>query len=116
MTINGKTYPMWGSFVENKDRWIGGVLHETSYDAWPPGVTCDPAGPTEITDVKLEPNGKDSAVFSIIGKDYTCACDVRYLGVGARGDGKRGFMLCGFGGLQFTIEPAAGKDVQVIAE
>ncbi len=93
MKINGKTYPLWGQFVEQKDKWIGGILHDTY------------ASPTEITDITLTPNGTDSAVFSVIGKDYTCASDVRYLGLASREDSKPGFLLCGYGGHQFTIQP-----------
>lgn len=36
---------------------------------------------TEITDIRLEPNGKDSAMFEVCGKDFSCSFDVGYGGI-----------------------------------
>jgi hypothetical protein len=79
MVVNGRHYPMWSQFVEKKSEWIGGKLHETDNIAG----TCE----TTITDIKLEPNGDDSAMFIIKGKDFDATCDVRFLGIAGKGNG-----------------------------
>lgn len=75
LIVNGRHYPLWSQFVEKKDEWIGGQMfdHDT--------VMGD-SEPTEITDVRLDPNGETSAMLRFLGKDYECSCDVQYLGVG----------------------------------
>jgi len=67
--INGKTYPMWNGFIDNKSKWIGGILTE---------IDLDETTSTRITDITLEPNGNDSAYFAIIGEDFSCGFDVQY--------------------------------------
>ena len=79
MIVNGKEYPLWSQFVERKEEWIGGTLQDF-------GDTMDIAmgyngGVTEITDITLEPNGKDSTFFSVHGKDFGCGFDVEVGGV-----------------------------------
>jgi len=75
MEVNGTFYPMWGTFIKNKDQFIGGILGE--YDnSYEHGYE-----ETIITDITLEPNGKDSAFFTVVGKDFSCGFDVRYGGV-----------------------------------
>ena len=66
ITINGKQYPMWSQFIERKDEWIGGILQEME-DSWPQ-ITDGPSKGTKITDITLEPNGEDSAYFSVEGE------------------------------------------------
>jgi hypothetical protein len=73
--INGKTYPMWGQFVDNKDQWIGGTMREFDRQ-------CGPAPSEKITDIKMEPNGTDSAMFVVCGETYQWSCDVQSLSVG----------------------------------
>jgi hypothetical protein len=72
---------MWGQFVEKKAEWIGGELHEIDVHAG--------EGKTKIIDIRLEPNGDDSAMFVIAGEDFTCCADVKCLGIGGdqQGDG-----------------------------
>jgi hypothetical protein len=67
--VNGRRYSLWPKFVARKVEWIGGELEDV--DA--PGET------TRITDIKFEPNGTESAMFTVDGEDWSCACDVRYL-------------------------------------
>ena len=53
ITINGKQYPLWSQFVEQKDRWIGGVLEELdSHDPVDKMFGCDKGGITKITDIR----------------------------------------------------------------
>lgn len=72
--INGKVYPMWNQFVEKKETFIGEEMFSNEEGGGQSESTI-------ITDVTLEPNGDDSAMISFIGKDYTCACDVRFCGI-----------------------------------
>lgn len=77
--INGKVYPMWSQFIEKKSQWIGGTLEDF-------GDSIDRAlgqerMSTEITDIKLEANGDDSAWFGVVGKDFECGFDVGHGGV-----------------------------------
>jgi hypothetical protein len=74
ITINGKQYPLWSKFVEGKDKWVGGVLEDMGDGFVGPAKT-------EILDITLEANGEDSAVFSVVGKDFTCEFDVGCGGV-----------------------------------
>jgi hypothetical protein len=72
--INGKVYPMWQQFVDKKSEWVGGSL-----------INVDKimgSAETVITDVRLVPNGKESAMIEFVGEDFTCSCDVRYCGIG----------------------------------
>jgi len=95
MEVNGRFYNLWGQFVENKERWIGGKLHDKE-------TLCGPCPVTTITDVELLPNGDDSAFFWIRGKDYDCGFDVKYGGV--NGDKvENGLMLGGQMGT-FSIQ------------
>ncbi len=91
IVVNGKRYILWEQFVHQADEWIGGKLQEDGEDA------------TVITDVTLEPNGIDSATFSIAGKDYSCSFDVAYGGVGAPRNGP-GLQFYGGMGLSFYAE------------
>ena len=72
MEVNGKVYPMWGQFVQKKDKFIGGTLE--NYDM---GMREN----TEITDIILKPNGTDSAYFMVGGKNFSCGGDVSVLGI-----------------------------------
>ncbi len=64
--INGRAYPMWSQFVHRKSEWIGGVLEDFG------DYSAVPKYRTEITDIKLEPNGKEHAWFEVTGKDFAC--------------------------------------------
>lgn len=94
--VNGKEYPMWGQFVDQKDEWIGGRLREQDMGE---------ENETEITDISLEPNGDDSAVFSVSRKDFSCAGDVGYLGIaGTDEHGEEWIPLSGYGGHTWQIK------------
>ena len=99
MDVNGKEYPFWGQFVERKEEWIGGFLEDfgDTIDAmFGINRVC-----TEITDIQLTPNGRDSAMFSVVGKDFICAFDVHY---GAIKSGEEGYItFSGYGGHTWRI-------------
>lgn len=93
MIVNGKEYPFWGQFVEQKARFIGGVLEDLDDD---PMIVND-GSTTIITDILLEPNGKDSAYFRVTGREYECGFDVSVGRIGGRGE--PGWVtLTGYGG------------------
>lgn len=73
--INGKTYPLWGKFVDGKHEWIGGTMIEHDRD-------CGDSPLEKITDIRMSPNGKDSAKFEVVGETFSWRSDVQYLGVG----------------------------------
>jgi hypothetical protein len=81
MEVNGKTYPLWGQFVERQEEWIGGTL-EDSGDAFDRAMEVRKLT-TEITGIELRPNGETSAFFEVHGKDFSCGFDVEHGGVSA---------------------------------
>lgn len=52
MEVNGKTYPMWGQFVERQNEFVGKSLE--SYEM---GMVLK----TKVKGITLEPNGETSA-------------------------------------------------------
>ncbi len=86
--INGRKYPLWSQFVHKKAEWIGGVLESAEGGE---------VYKTEITDITLEPNGKEHAVFTVDGKDFCCAFCTSIGGVTA---GSPGWMT--FSGYQHS--------------
>ena len=105
MKINGKHYPLWGQFVKRKKKWIGGILEdfEDSMDK-----TLGYKGKQGIiTDIKLEPNGEDSAFFSVVSDKFTCGFDVR---VGGVCGGEKGWItFSGYGGHVWKIKQKENK-------
>lgn len=93
--VNGKVYPMWGQFVMQKEDWIGGDLVEHDSILY---RDID----TKIKDIALEPNG-ESAMFCVIGEDFTFKTDVKYLGIGGTPSIEGGLRLCGPAGMEATI-------------
>lgn len=94
--INGKRYSLWPKFALQKKQWIGGTLKDYSANA-----------DTKITDIRFEPNGTDSAMFTICGEDFDCAADVHYLAVDARIGERLGKGWLGFSttfGHEFAIK------------
>lgn len=102
--VNGRVYPLWNQFVEKKDQWIGGTLQDfgDSMDrVW--GIADKNGMVTKITDIKLEPNGEESAWFEITGKDFSCGFDVKHGGIG--GDQAKPWLtFSGYGGHTFRIK------------
>ena len=99
--VNGREYPLWSQFVEGKEKWIGGTLEDRG-DSMDRALGLEGGG-TEITDITLEPNGKDSAAFSVDGKDFSCGGDVGYLGITG---GEKGWItFSGYGGHTWRIKP-----------
>ncbi len=95
MEVNGKVYPMWSQFVEKKDQFIGGILEDLEYRTLR----------TEITDIELNPNGKESAFFEVSGKDFECGFDIKY---GGLCKGEEGWItFSGYGGHTWRIKPKA---------
>jgi hypothetical protein len=91
--VNGKFYPMWGQLVKGKNMFIGGILEDHDM-----GMCLK----TEITDITLEPNGKDSAFFLVDGKDFSCGGDVSCLGIVGGDPGWLTFS--GYGGHSWRIK------------
>lgn len=98
--VNGKVYSMWNQFVERQKEWIGGIL-EDSGDSFDRSMgTTDEQ--TEITEIKLKPNGKESAWFGVNGKTFSCGFDV---GVGGITKGEEGWVtFSGYGGHTWRIK------------
>jgi hypothetical protein len=101
MIVNGKQYPMWGQLVENKADFIGFILEDM-------GDTIDrnlSMGTVEtvVKDIVLKPNGDSSAMFEIIGEDFTCGFDVNHGGV--IGGEKGCLTFSGYGGHIFRMKP-----------
>jgi len=88
MIVNGKEYPLWSQFVMRKEEFVGGMLQEEDET-------------TEIIDISLEPNGKDSAFFSVDGRDFGCGFDVRCGGI-IMGE-PNWITFCGYGGHTWRI-------------
>lgn len=94
--VNGKDYPLWGQFVDGKEEWIGGVLHDLDKE-----FGC--LEPTEIVNIELLPNGEEHALFQVVGKDYTCGFNTSCGGVG--GNQLEGWLtFSGYAGHQWRIK------------
>ena len=98
--INGKVYTFWNQFVQKKKEFIGGTLQDFG-DSMDRRMGCGKME-TAITDIKLCPNGDDSAFFEICGKDFGCGFDVKVGGICAGEDGWLTFS--GYGGHKFRIK------------
>ena len=94
IVVNGRTYPMWSQFIEKKKEWIGGVLEDLDM-----GMSLK----TVITDITLLPNGEESAMFHVRGRDFNCGFDVKYGGIGANAPGFQGLTFSGYGGHEWRI-------------
>jgi hypothetical protein len=101
--INGKYYPLWNQFIIKKAKWIGGVLQDEGTQSDPVDMALgEYPMMTEIIDIRLRPNGVDSAFFEIVGKDFTCGFDVQYGGIS--GQQIAGWLTFhGYGGHIFRI-------------
>lgn len=100
--VNGRHYPLWSQFVENKQRWIGGTLFDTEYP--------EDGLKTEIIDVVLRPSDGDSALFEFIGKDFTCGFDVRHGGIGGIPIEEGWLPFSGPYGLSFQVKERMGNE------
>lgn len=100
LVINGKEYPLWSQFVEEKEKWIDGTLQDFG-DGLDYHMGCGKME-TKITDIQLLPNGDDSAMFEISGKDFSCGFDVGHGGITAGEDGWLTFN--GYGGHEWRIK------------
>lgn len=112
-TVNGRYYPLWQQFIDKKDQWIGGTLVELT-----PGYR-DSVVETTIVDITLEPNGEDSAFFSIEGVNFSCGFDTEVGGIAGIQDKQRpgGLWFSGYGGHRFGIytNTAAGPSDEGIS-
>jgi len=105
--VNGKEYPLWSQFVENKEKWIGGTLDDSGdFIDRAIGLTSENSLQTEITDIELIPNGEDSAFFQVVGKDFTCGFDVGSGGMSGGSGGEDGYWVTfsGYGGHEWRIK------------
>jgi len=107
--INGKHYPLWQQFIDKKEEWIGGLLQDFGdsmdrqlFPEAENGIT------TEITDIRLEPNGEDSAFIFIDGEDFDCGFDVEHGGIIAGDEGWITFS--GYGGHKWRIKQKSKND------
>lgn len=99
-TINGKVYPMWSQFIEKKNQFIGGIL-EDSGDSMDRALGAKTMQ-TEITDIVLRANGKESAWFEVSGKDFSCGFDVGHGGISP---GENGWItFSGYGGHSWRMK------------
>ena len=99
--INGKTYPLWGQFVERKEEWMGGTLEDFGDSMDQHMFGADAHAITTITDITLEPNG-DSAMFCVEGEKFGCGFDVQFGGITA---GEEGWLtFSGYGGHRWRIQ------------
>lgn len=101
MIVNGRNYKLWGQIIERKDEWIGGRLVEFDGD-WSGDFV-----ETVITDIRLVPNGSDSAWFEVVGENFSCGFDARSGGVDCGSGSIKHPDNClpfyGMGGLRFRI-------------
>lgn len=106
MEVNGKTYLLWGQFVNLQDKWIGGTL-EDSGDAFDRAMEVGKLT-TEIMGIELRPNGETSAFFEVQGKDFGCGFDVENGGIRAGDEGWITFS--GYGGHIWRIKEKLEAD------
>src|SRR3990167_2965732 len=93
MEVNGKIYPLWGQFVDGKEKFVGGILQD---------LDMGECHETEITDIVLKPNGETSAFFRVEGKDFCCGFDVS---VGGISGGETGWLtFIGYAGHTWRIK------------
>jgi hypothetical protein len=98
--INGRYYPMWQGIIDKKQTFIGGIIQDFG-DSMDRKIFGEGGVKTIITDITLEPNGEDSAYFSVNGKDFSCGGDVEHLGITA---GEEGWLtFSGYGGHSWRI-------------
>jgi len=90
--VNGKDYPLWEGIIENKKNIIGKKMISTDMGFM---------GETIVEDIVLRPNGKKSAYFEIIGKDFSCGFDVQHGGITVENDK---VVYSSFYGMSFYIE------------
>ena len=111
--VNGKYYPLWQQFVDKKDKWIGGTLTDygDSMDR-SMGISSPKGNNTIITDIKLLPNGTESAWFEITGDKFSCGFDVGHGGIsGDQKDSNKGnITFAGYGGHTFIIKKLGSND------
>lgn len=101
--INGRTYPLWEQFVERQSEWVGGTLQDFG-DLMDRAIgLSDPNGiSTKILGIELFANGKESAFFNVIGKDFDCGFDTESGGIGT---GEEGWITFhGYGGHTWRIK------------
>lgn len=107
--INGKRYPLWQQFVDRQNEWLGGKLVDDG-DAMDRRMFGDDPNETEITGIELKPNGKESAMFYVCGKDFDCGFDVGCGGIGEQKD-DNSLQFHGYGGHTFRIyKPESQKE------
>lgn len=95
--VNRKRYSLWQQFVDKKNEWIGGTLRDMQ----------DGTEAVEmITDIRLKPNGADSAFFEIVGESFSSGFDVHVGGISGRQPNSGWLRFSGYGGHEFEIRKA----------
>jgi len=101
--INRKQYPLWSQFVENKEKWIGGILEDFG-DGMDKAMGYEGAKGI-ITDITLTPNGKDSAFFRVSSDGWGCGFDVKVGGISGNPKNEKGWItFSGYGGHEWRIK------------
>ena len=67
------------------------------------GLVGDDGARTEITDIVLRENGKESAWFEVSGKDFNCGGDVGNVGIGGNQE-ENWLTFSGYGGHTWRIK------------
>lgn len=106
--INGKIYPLWNQFVEQKNKFIGGILQDFG-DSMDQYMGCEMAE-TEIINIILRENGRIDAWFEITGKDFNCGFSTEVGGITGGEDGWLTFS--GYGDHSFRIKQPQKIEVE----
>lgn len=101
IAVNGREYPLWSQFVENKEKFLGQDLEEIPSDFDKNILGLKEIAITPIKDIVLKENGENSAFFKVIGEDFSSGFDVK---VGGIIPGDKGFItFSGYGDHVFRI-------------
>lgn len=102
IVVNGRVYPVWQQlFLDRKEQWIGKKMKEYDRD-----VAQRAYG--TIKDIRLEPNGDDSAMLHIDSNEgWGWACDVHYFGVSGSQSTDKYLALAGQFGSTIYLEKGA---------
>lgn len=97
IVINGKVYPMWQSIVEQKDRFIGGIIVEHA------GFMTDEVS-TKITDIRLF-GENESTFIAVDGEEWGMVADVDCTGISGAEPGVLHIRMTFAGGDSWTLHP-----------
>jgi hypothetical protein len=102
LVINGRIYPLWQKFVNQAPQFIGGIMQDFGDSMDRALGISDGASTTKITGIRLEPNGPDSAYFTVDGEDFSCGFDTTIGGI--VGVDEDWITFSGYGGHKWRIK------------